>query len=102
MYQVKEIKHESRILFNLYLALLFASFYGSLSDRYGRRLVLQISTFGNILLVLSYIVTYHYQHIFGTSLLYIVPFVRGVFAGDTVLIAAAQAYITDCTVPSTR
>jgi hypothetical protein len=47
-------------------------------------------------------VTFYYQHIFGTSLLYIIPFVRGIFAGDTVLIAAAQAYITDCTVPSTR
>lgn len=46
--------------------------------------------------------TFYYQPIFGTSLLYVIPFIRGLLAGDTVLIAAAQAYITDCTIPSTR
>ncbi|KAI9471937.1 MAG: major facilitator superfamily domain-containing protein [Benjaminiella poitrasii] len=82
--------------------MLFASYYGTLSDRKGRRLVLMISSFGNIILMLSYIATIQFTDIFGISLLFIIPVIRGILAGDSVLIAAAQAYISDCTTPSER
>lgn len=83
-------------------ALLLAGYYGALSDRKGRRLVLKISCFGNILLILSYIITIKFPGTFGISLLFITPVVRGLMAGDNVLIATAQAYISDCTTANTR
>ncbi|CAO3624443.1 unnamed protein product [Mucor hiemalis] len=82
--------------------LLLAGYYGALSDRKGRRLVLNISCLGNILLILSYILTIKFPGIFGISLLFIVPVIRGLMAGDNVLIATAQAYISDCTTASGR
>ncbi|KAI8971530.1 major facilitator superfamily domain-containing protein [Mycotypha africana] len=82
--------------------LLFAGYYGSLSDRKGRKLILKISTFGNIVLVSSYILTIKFPEVFGISLLFIAPLLRGLLAGDAVMIAAAQAYISDCTTPGTR
>lgn len=88
--------------FFLLLALLLAGYYGALSDRKGRRLVLKISCLGNILLILSYILTIKFPGIFGISLLFIVPVIRGLMAGDNVLIATAQAYISDCTTASGR
>lgn len=83
-------------------SLLLAGYYGALSDRKGRRLVLKISCFGNILLILSYIITIKFPGTFGISLLFITPVVRGLMAGDNVLIATAQAYISDCTTANTR
>lgn len=91
-----------RALSHKIIALLVASFYGALSDRKGRRLVLKISAAGNILLMLSYLATIKYQSIFGVSLLFIAPIVRGFLAGDSVLIAAIQAYISDCTSTAER
>ncbi|KAI7907133.1 major facilitator superfamily domain-containing protein [Cokeromyces recurvatus] len=82
--------------------MLFADYYGTLSDRKGRRLVFIISGFGNAILILSYIVTIKYTNIFGVSLLFIAPVMRGILAGDAVLFATAHAYISDCTTPLER
>jgi MFS family permease len=83
-------------------ALVVASFYGALSDRKGRRLIFKIAALGNILLMIGYIATIKYQSLFGISLLFIAPVVRGLMAGDTVFFAATQAYISDCTTPTER
>ncbi|KAI8378148.1 major facilitator superfamily domain-containing protein [Choanephora cucurbitarum] len=82
--------------------LLSAGFLGSLSDRKGRRLVILISGLGNIILMIAYLVTISYAHIFGISLLYIAPMIRGLVGGDNVLVVTAQAYISDCTSPTKR
>lgn len=84
------------------IALLVAGYYGALSDRKGRRIVLGISSLGSILLFIAYILTFKFSNIFGISLLFIIPVVRGLMAGDSILIATANAYITDCTTPSER
>jgi hypothetical protein len=49
-----------------------------------------------------YIITINYQHIFGISLLFVAPLFRGLLAGENILIAATQAYISDCTTPARR
>lgn len=46
--------------------------------------------------------TIKFLNIFGISLLFITPVIRGLMAGDNVLIATAQAYISDCTTANTR
>ncbi|KAI8092338.1 major facilitator superfamily domain-containing protein [Gilbertella persicaria] len=82
--------------------LLSASYYGSLSDRKGRRIVLLISSLGSMMTMIAYIMTIQYTHIFGISLLFIAPIIRGLFGGDNILIVTAQAYISDCTTPKSR
>ncbi|OBZ88855.1 putative membrane protein C14C4.07 [Choanephora cucurbitarum] len=96
-------KAQAIIMFLSYTAcLLSAGFLGSLSDRKGRRFVILISGLGNIILMIAYLVTISYAHIFGISLLYIAPMIRGLVGGDNVLVVTAQAYISDCTSPTKR
>ncbi|KAI8377465.1 major facilitator superfamily domain-containing protein [Radiomyces spectabilis] len=78
-------------------ALLMASYYGSLSDRKGRKLVLFISALGNITPLICYIATAKYQEYFGVTLLYLAPLLKGLLAGENIQMAAIQAYISDCT-----
>jgi MFS family permease len=85
-----------------FLALCVASYYGALSDRKGRRVIFKISSIGTILTMACYIITINYQHIFGVSLLFVAPLIRGLLAGENILIAATQAYISDCTTPARR
>lgn len=84
------------------LALFVASYYGALSDRKGRKVVLKIAGLGNILMTGAYIITMKYQNIFGISLLFVAPVLRGLLAGDSVISAAIQSYISDCTTSAER
>ncbi|KAL0135277.1 major facilitator superfamily domain-containing protein [Mucor lusitanicus] len=77
-------------------------YYGALSDRKGRRLIMMISTLGSLIQIALFIITIKYIHIFGISLLFIAPIIKGLMAGDTVAIAAVQAYISDCTTRAER
>ncbi|KAI8977915.1 major facilitator superfamily domain-containing protein [Pilobolus umbonatus] len=96
-------KIQAIILFSYYITpLLVAGYYGSLSDRKGRRLVFKISALGNMVLMTCYVLTTRYRDTFGISLLFIGPVVRGLLAGDNVTAANIQAYISDCTTPSSR
>lgn len=52
--------------------------------------------------MVAYIATIKYQNIFGVALLFIAPVMRGLMAGDTILFAAVQAYISDCTTTAER
>jgi hypothetical protein len=49
-----------------------------------------------------YIATIKYQNIFGVSLLFAAPIIRGLLAGDSVIVAATQAYLSDCTTTAER
>ncbi|KAI7866950.1 major facilitator superfamily domain-containing protein [Mucor mucedo] len=103
--EVQSIVSEAQaiIVFLTYAStLLVASYYGALSDRKGRRVVFLISGLGNISMAGAYIITMKYQHIFGVSLLFIAPVLRGILAGDTVVSAAVQSYISDCTTSTER
>lgn len=103
--EVQAIVSEAQaiIMFLTYAStLLVASYYGALSDRKGRRLILMISTLGGLIQITMFIITIKYIHIFGISLLFIAPIIKGLMAGDTVALAAIQAYISDCTTRAER
>lgn len=85
-----------------YVALLMASYYGSLSDRYGRRLVFRIFAIGGMLTMLCYIAVTKVQGVLGVVLIVGAPLVRGFLAGDVIALAAVQSYITDCTTSQAR
>lgn len=79
-----------------------AGYYGRLSDIKGRVLVLKISTWGTLIYVSCDLLTAKYHETIGISLLFIGPLLRGLMAGEAVLMAAVQAYIADSTDPSSR
>jgi MFS family permease len=85
-----------------HVALLMASYYGSLSDRYGRRLVFRIFAIGGMLTMLCYIAVTKVQGVLGVILIVSAPLVRGFLAGDVIALAAVQSYITDCTTSQDR
>lgn len=53
-------------------------------------------------MIIAYVLTVKYQHIVGISLLFIAPILRGFLAGDSVVTAAIQSYISDCTTSTER
>lgn len=84
------------------IALMSAGYYGRLSDRKGRRFVIRISSLGNLIYVLCDIITAHYYDKLGIALMFLGPLIRGIMAGESVLMASIQAYIADTTEPSSR
>lgn len=84
------------------IALLFAGYYGTLSDRKGRRFVMLISILGGIIPFAGLVLTLRYFGTFDVFLLYAANAIRGFLAGDSVLVATANAYLTDCTTQSNR
>lgn len=96
-------KAQAAIVFLTYAStLLGAGFYGRLSDRKGRSLVLRISTLGSLIYVSCDLLTAKYYDTIGISLLFLGPLIRGMMAGESVLMAAVQAYIADCTSADSR
>ena len=83
------------LLFTTFAALQFLTtpMLGALSDRFGRRPVLLLSLFGELL---SYLIFGAAQSL---GMLYLARVVQGATAGN---IGAAQAYIADITPPTTR
>ncbi|KAI8053130.1 uncharacterized protein B0P05DRAFT_561710 [Gilbertella persicaria] len=91
------------IMFLTYAStLISAGYYGRLSDRKGRTLVLRISTLGSLFYVTCDLLTAKYYRSIGISLLFLGPLVRGLLVGESVLMAAVQAYIADCTLADSR
>lgn len=84
------------------LALLLAGYYGALSDRKGRRFVMQISMVGGILSHATTLLTLKYYNFFDVYLLFFGPVLRGFLAGEAILIATANAYLSDCTTIANR
>ncbi|KAG1473049.1 hypothetical protein G6F56_001171 [Rhizopus delemar] len=83
-------------------ALLLAGYYGALSDRKGRRFVMQISMVGGILSHATTLLTLKYYNFFDVYLLFFGPVLRGFLAGEAILIATANAYLSDCTTIANR
>ncbi|CAO3621741.1 unnamed protein product [Mucor fragilis] len=96
-------KAQAAIMFLTYAStLLGAGFYGRLSDRKGRSLIVRISTIGSLLYVSCDLITAKYHDTIGIALLFVGPLIRGIMAGEGVLMAAVQAYIADCTSVDSR
>ncbi|KAK4521696.1 Nuclear actin-protein involved in chromatin remodeling [Mucor velutinosus] len=103
--QVQAIVSEASaiiVLLTYTTTLLVASYYGNLSDRKGRRFVMISATLGSLVEIALFVITLKYPQIFGITLLFIAPILRSLLAGDTILVAAIQAYISDCTSAAER
>ncbi|CEP13009.1 hypothetical protein [Parasitella parasitica] len=103
--QVQAIVSEAQaiIVFLTYAStLVVASYYGALSDRKGRRIIMMLSTLGSLIQIAMFVATIKYMSTFGITLLFIAPIIKGLLAGDTIIIAAIQAYISDCTTRAER
>ncbi|KAI9300065.1 major facilitator superfamily domain-containing protein [Cunninghamella echinulata] len=83
-------------------AFLVAGFYGSLSDRFGRKLVCQIFAIGSIATISCYISVFFIQGRTAGALLVAAPVIRGLLVGDVIITAVIHAYVTDCTTPDNR
>lgn len=79
-----------------------AGFYGSLSDRYGRKLVCQIFAMGGIVTMLCYICVTIIKGYIAGILLVLAPIIRGLLVGEVIMASNVQAYLADCTTPETR
>ncbi|KAI9010913.1 major facilitator superfamily domain-containing protein [Phycomyces nitens] len=87
---------------NFFCALFMSGYFGRLSDRKGRTFIVRLSILGSVLGLVCLVITGKYQKTFGVTLLFVSPIIRGLMAGETTLMAATQAYITDTTTPSER
>ncbi|CAO3632118.1 unnamed protein product [Cunninghamella blakesleeana] len=81
---------------------LVAGFYGSLSDRYGRRIVFQLFAIGGIAMMLCYICVSILDGYIDGVLLILAPIIRGLLVGELILGSNIQAYLADCTTPEER
>ncbi|EPB90823.1 hypothetical protein HMPREF1544_02403 [Mucor circinelloides 1006PhL] len=103
--QVQAIVSEASaiiVLLTYTTTLLVASYYGTLSDRRGRRFVMISATIGSLVEIAMFVITMKFPQIFGITLLFMAPILRSLLAGDTILVAAIQAYISDCTSAAER
>lgn len=73
-----------------------------MSDIKGRMFVIQSSLFGTVIMVASFVAATIWQDKFGLWPLFVGPVVRGFMGGENVLMAAVQAYISDCSDPDSR
>lgn len=87
--------NEATLLLATYslMQFLFASLWGSLSDRYGRRPILLLTLFGSVIAYIGLGVAN------SLWILFIARSLAGAMAGN---IATAQAYIADITTPANR
>lgn len=60
------------------------------------------ATLGSLVELVLFVITLKCPQIFGVTLLFIAPILRSLLAGDTILVAAIQAYISDCTSAAER
>ncbi|KAL1928733.1 hypothetical protein VTP01DRAFT_2519 [Rhizomucor pusillus] len=94
---------QAAIQFLLYgSTLIAAGHYGFMSDIKGRVPVIQISLLGMVVFIACNIATAKLQDYVGVFPLFLAPLLRGLLAGDIVLMAAIQAYVSDCTLPRDR
>lgn len=98
----KQTRKKLKLIANKKKALVGAGYYGRLSDVKGRVIVLRISTLGTLIYVTCDLLTAKYHETIGITLLFIGPLIRGLMAGEAVLMAAVQAYIADSTDPTSR
>ncbi|QIX00831.1 hypothetical protein AMS68_006348 [Peltaster fructicola] len=75
---------------------------GALSDRYGRRPLLVISSIGTICNEIVFIFAAVYPETFNVNWFLVGAALDGVFGSLTVTVAIAHAYATDCTPPARR
>ncbi|SGY84187.1 BQ5605_C009g05682 [Microbotryum silenes-dioicae] len=84
------------------LSALTTGYYGSLSDRRGRKPILVLAMFGTIVMDTVLLITVQYHHIVGYRFLFLGPIVDGLLGGATTAQATSNAYLADCTDAGSR
>lgn len=84
------------------LASVSTAIYGSLSDRYGRRLILIAASLGTTLTDLCYILTLIYADRVGSRLLLLSGITDGVGGSFPAMAAGCAGYVTDCSTGANR
>lgn len=79
-----------------------ANYYGGLSDRKGRRIVMKISMVGGIITFTSAVFILKFYTMVNAYALLITPIIRGLLANETILFSTANAYLSDCTTAENR
>ncbi|KAF8476000.1 tetracycline-efflux transporter-like protein [Kalaharituber pfeilii] len=75
---------------------------GSYSDRYGRRLIIVVSSFGLLASEMATVLAAKYPHIFSVNLLLLGAVIDGLTGSITVAQAVAHSYAADCTTSARR
>ncbi|KAF8843573.1 MFS general substrate transporter [Paxillus ammoniavirescens] len=86
------------------LSCLTTGWWGSFSDRYGRRLVIVVSMFGLLVTDITYIITAFFVDVLpgGYWFLLVGFFIEGLCGSTSAGVAANHAYLADTADPSTR
>jgi MFS family permease len=79
-----------------------ANYYGDLSDRKGRRIVMKVSMVGGIITFTSAVFILEFHTTLNAYVLLIMPVIRGLLANETILFSTANAYLSDCTTAENR
>ncbi|KAF8473108.1 major facilitator superfamily domain-containing protein [Gautieria morchelliformis] len=86
------------------LSCITSGWWGQLSDRYGRMVIIRIAASGLLITDLNFIlVTLAAKRLpGGYRFLFVGPAIDGMLGGMTTLMAGLQAYVSDCTPPGAR
>ncbi|KAG1252850.1 hypothetical protein G6F68_011599 [Rhizopus microsporus] len=90
------------MLLSYIATLLMANYYGDLSDRKGRRIVMKVSMVGGIITFTSAVFILKFHTTLNAYVLLIMPVIRGLLANETILFSTANAYLSDCTTAENR
>ncbi|KAF9538539.1 hypothetical protein EC957_006461 [Mortierella hygrophila] len=77
-------------------------YYASLSDKYGRKIIMIVGFFNTLLVLGSFVLMNVYWDQIGLPLMILSGLVNGLLGGTTLGVTMALAYAADCTDPSQR
>ncbi|KAF9139967.1 hypothetical protein BGX30_007221 [Mortierella sp. GBA39] len=77
-------------------------YYASLSDKYGRKIIMIVGFFNTLLVLGAFVLMSVYWDQIGLPLMIISGLVNGLLGGTTLGVTMALAYAADCTDPSQR
>ncbi|KAK5814380.1 major facilitator superfamily domain-containing protein [Linnemannia elongata] len=77
-------------------------YYASLSDKYGRKIIMVVGFFNALLVLGSFVLMSVYWDQIGLPLMILSGLVNGLLGGTTLGVTMALAYAADCTDPSQR
>jgi MFS family permease len=78
------------------------AYYTSLSDKYGRKIIMALAFFNTLLVLGSLVLMSIYWDQIGLPLMILSGLVNGLLGGTTLGVTMALAYAADCTEPSQR
>ncbi|GAA5875020.1 hypothetical protein JCM16303_004979 [Sporobolomyces ruberrimus] len=84
------------------LSSLTTGWWGSYSDRKGRKPVLILAMFGTVAMDTVFLITVNYHHLVSYNFLLLGPILDGLLGGFSTAQATTNAYLSDCTSPGSR